>query len=168
MPLNLTKIYNQHLDITGMGEHQRLSSLRRVFDRDFQESVPFFKQKPIYPTPSNDGTIPMDILFAHLTTQVTDKKTRKREFELERSKRLHWVRFHLDSKKQNNMLIFSVKEPEGNRTYIYDQDEKYVVIIKPLLNCQSYYLLTAYYIEGRDDKRNKIEKKYDRRLDVIL
>lgn len=168
MPLNLSKIYNQLLDIVGMGAQQRKESLMRIFRRDFIDNTPVFKRKPIYPTPSNDGTIPMDILFAHLTTQVTDKKTRRREFELERSKRLHWVRFHLDSKKQNNMLIFSVKEPEGNRTYIYDQDEKYVVILKPLLNCQSYYLLTAYYIEGRDNKRNKIEKKYDRRLDVIL
>lgn len=66
------------------------------------------------------------------------------------------------------MLIFSVKEPEGFRTYIYDKDEKYVIILEPLRNKNEYYLLTAYYLSGKDSKRDKIVKKYNRRLDEIL
>ena len=65
------------------------------------------------------------------------------------------------------MFLFSVKEPEGIRTYYYDADEKYVIVLEPLRCGDAYYLLTAYYIKGKDEKRNKIEKKYKRKLDVI-
>lgn len=112
--------------------------------------------------------IPMDTLFRHLTTEMVDKVIRKRIFEMERSKRLHWVRYHLDPKKQDNMLLFSVQEREGVRTYYYDKDESYVIVLEPLRDGKSYYLLTAYYVRGKDAQRNKIEKKYQRRLNKVL
>lgn len=62
------------------------------------------------------------------------------------------------------MLSFSVQEPEGIRTYIYDVDENYVIVLEPLRNRDEYYLLTAYYISGKDAKRDKMLKKYKRRL----
>lgn len=62
------------------------------------------------------------------------------------------------------MLIFSVDEPEGIRTYIYDSAEKYVIVLEPLRNNVSYYLLSAYKILGKDAQRDKIRKKYRRRL----
>ena len=82
--------------------------------------------------------------------------------------RLHWVRFHLDERKRDNMLLFSVKEPEGNKTYYYDKDEKYVIVLEPMRNGEAYYLLTAYYIKGKDAQRDKMMKKYKRRLKEIL
>jgi len=66
------------------------------------------------------------------------------------------------------MLFFSVKEPEGVRTYIYDTDEKYVIILEPLRNINQYYLLTAYHLMGKDAKRDKILNKYKRKLDEVL
>ena len=80
---------------------------------------------------------------------------------------LQWIRFHLNQKKKTNMLLFSVREPEGIRTYYYDSDEKYVIILEPLRNKNAYYLITAYFVKGKDAKRNKIEKKYKRRLDKV-
>lgn len=62
------------------------------------------------------------------------------------------------------MLLFSVKEPEGIRTYYYDVDEKYVIVLEPLRSGDAYYLLSAYYIRGKDAQRNNIENKYKRRL----
>lgn len=167
MPLNLIKIYNQLLDIVGMDVRQRTESLMGIFRRDFVDNAPTFMRKSIHPTPI-DGKDKMENLFHHITTHMVDKTTRKRDFEMERSIRLHWIRHHLEQRKQDNMLIFSVKEPEGNRTYIYDRDEKYVVILEPLRIGDAYYFITAYHLEGKDDKRNKIEKKYKRRLDNIL
>lgn len=167
MPLNLTKIYNALLDIISMREHERINSLRRIFKRDFEESSPIFKEKAVYPTPQNNGEIPMDTLFRHLTTVMTDKNTRTREFEMERSQRLHWVRYHLDQKKKDNMLLFSVQEQGGIRTYYYDKDEDYVIVLEPRRDKQSYYLLTAYHISGKDAKRNKMDKKYKRRLSEL-
>lgn len=167
MPFNKLKIYNQLLDLLSLGERERMTSLKGVFNRDFEENTPAFLQKEVRPTPREDGEIPMETLFRHLTTEMTDKVTRTREFEMDRSVRLHWVRYHLEQKKRSNMLLFSVREPEGIRTYYYDSDEKYVIILEPLRNENAYYLITAYYVKGKDAKRNKIEKKYKRRLKII-
>lgn len=168
MPLNLIKTYNNLLELVSMGSTQRMESLRRIFNRDFEESSPTFQSRPIYPTPQNNGEIPMDTLFRHLTTEMEDKETRARRFEMDRSKRLHWVRFHLDQKKQDNMLLFTVREREGLRTYYYDKDEKYVIVLEPLRDGKSYYLLTAYYIKGKDAQRDKMMKKYKRKLNEVL
>lgn len=168
MPLNLLKIYNQHLDIGALQEHQRRQSLMGVFNRDFTNNINLkFRKKQISPTPA-DGKIEMDTLFTHLTTVIVDPATRKREFELERSIRLHWVKYHIDGSKIDNMLIFSVNEPEGIRTYIYDKDEKYVVVLEPLRDGKGYYLLTAFHVRGKDAQRDKFIKKYKRKLDDIV
>ncbi len=167
MALNLLKIYNQLLELFGT-EAQNISSLKGVFNRDFMNQEVVFNDKKVYPTPRHDGEIPMDTLFRHLTTEVIDKKTKERAFEMHRSLRLHWVKHHLLQKKKDNMMLFSVKEPEGNRTYYYDKDEQYVVVLEPLRNGEAYYLLTAFNVRGRDGQRNKIDKKYKRRLSDVL
>lgn len=167
MPFNKIKVYNQLLDIVGMGERERTDSLKGIFKRDFEEQLPVFCGKNIHPTSKEDGEIPMETLFRHLTTEMIDKVTRERVFEIDRSMRLHWVRYHLDQKKNYNMLLFSVKEPEGIRTYYYDLDEKYVIVLEPLRCGDAYYLLTAYYIKGKDAQRDKMGKKYKRKLDVL-
>ncbi len=167
MALNLLKTYNQRLELFG-SERQNTSSLRGVFNRDFMVQEVEFNGKKIYPTPRHDGEIPMDTLFRHLTTEVEDKKTRARVFEMQRSIRLHWVKYLLLGRKTDNMMLFSVKEPEGKRTYYYDADEQYVIVLEPLRNNEAYYLLTAYNVRGKDAQRNKIEKKYKRRLGQVL
>lgn len=168
MPFNQLKRYNDLLDITGMSPHNRNTSLRGVFDRDITNNASFkFRTKQITPTPL-DGQITMDALFRHLTTVMVDKKTRAREYDVYRSQRLHWVKYHIEEKKKENMLVYSVKEPDGNRTYVYDKDEKYVIVLEPLRNKDEYYLLSAYYVRGKDAKRNKFEKKYKRRLAELL
>ena len=168
MPLNLIKTYNDLLDFGGMNPYQRKNSLLLIFNRDFKDNTPIlYNGKEIFPTPK-DGENSMDRLFNHLTTTITDKKTKKREYDNDRSQRLHWLKFHIDLKKPVNVLAFSVKEPLGIRTYIYDIDESYVIILEPLRKVQAYYLLTAYYLKGKDKKRNKILKKYKRRLSEMV
>lgn len=168
MALNLLKKYNELLDISALNETERKASLWRIFDRDFiQNGDIYFNNKRITPTPL-EGKITMDTLFSHLTTQMIDKTTRKREFDRHRAERLHWVGFHLEKKKEENLLIFSVEEPEGIRTYIYDKEEEYVIILEPLRKKQEYYLLTAYKLTGKDGKRNKIMKKYKRKLNNLV
>lgn len=65
------------------------------------------------------------------------------------------------------MYFFSVQEPEGIRTYYYDKDEKYVLVLEPLKKVDGYYLLSAHLIRGKDALRDKIMKKYQRKLDVV-
>lgn len=168
MPLNLIKKYNDLLDLGAYNPAQRKVSLKGIFDRDIANNHALkFRSKQITPTPK-DGVIKMGTLYTHLTTVVVDEKTKKREFDLHRSIRLHWVKYHIDEKKQENILVYSVKEPKGNRTYIYDKDEQYVVVLEPLRNKTEYYLLSAYYVRGKDAKKNKFAKKYKRRLNEVL
>jgi len=166
MPLNLLKKYNALLDLAGMASHARTKSLKGVFNRDITNNQDFrFRNKPLNPTPK-DGEIPMETLFKHLTTEVVDKKTKAREFEYHRSVRLHWVKHHVDERKQDEMLVFSCKDKDGNRTYIYDKTEFYVIVLEPLRLKDEYYLLTAYHLRGKD--KYKIENKFKRRLDELL
>jgi len=170
MPLNLLKKYNQLLDIASMTEIHRRKSLRGIFDRDITNNPNFkFQTKPINPTPA-DGQDTMERFFTHLTTVITDKSINKREFDMARSVRLHWLRYHIEEQKKDNMLVFSVMEPNGIRTYIYDIDEKYVIVLEPMrdLKKNEYALLTAYYEDGKDKERSKIMKKYKKKLSDVL
>lgn len=170
MPLNLLKKYNDLLDLMGMSEQARIASLKGIFNRDIVENIHFsFQGKPIYPTPKENGMLAMENLFNHLTRKEVDKDVKHREFDIKRSERLHWIKYHIGKNKSDRMLYFSVAEPRANRTYIYDIDENYVIILEPLRNGTSYYLLTAYHLEGKDLARNKIMRKYNtRRLPHIL
>lgn len=97
MPLNKLRTYNELLDIASLNPHQRDITLRGIFNRDFVDigtDYVKFKNKNIYPTP-NDGAIPIETLFCHLTKEMTDKVTRTRCFDYHRSIRLHWVKYHL-------------------------------------------------------------------------
>lgn len=62
------------------------------------------------------------------------------------------------------MAVLSVEEPDGKRTYIWDKDEDYIIVLEPLRNKEEYYLLTAYYMEGKDKARNMMAKKWKRRI----
>lgn len=169
MPLNLLKRYNAHLELESLTPIQRNESLKGVFNRDIVNNNSFaFRTKKIHSTPNEDGSSAMDTLFSHLTTEVVDKTTKAREYEMHRSVRLHWIRHHIDERKSTNMLIFSLQETNGFRTYIYDEDEKYVIVFEPLRVNTAYYLLTAFHVRGKDVKRKKYQKKYARRLPDIL
>jgi len=168
MPTNLLKRYNDLLDLAALNEEERSASLMGVFRRDIVQNNNFkFQSRQIKPTTA-DGEDSMERLFRHLITRITDESTRHREFDMARSIRLHWIRHHVEERKPDNMYIFSVNEPRnGIRTYIYDKDENYVIVLEPLRNGIEYYLLTAYYLEGKDAARNKMMKKYKRRLPGI-
>lgn len=156
------------MELDGLNPREREKSLMAVFNRDIRNNHSFsFQGKQINPT-AQDGKIPMDTLFTHLTTQIINQKTREREFEIHRSRRLHWIKHHINERKTENMLVFSVKEPDGLRTYIFDKDEDYVIVLEPLREKKEYYLLTAFHVRGKDVSRNKFEKKYARRLPETL
>lgn len=167
MITNLLKIYPHLLDLVGVTESSNRPALYPVFKRDFIDnpSVIVFIGKPVFPIPK-EGEQPMETLYRHLTTVVTDKATRKREFESARSSRIHWILFHINRCASGHIDIFSVEDAEGKRTYIYDTKEKYVVILEPLRNGTAYYLLTGYYLRGGDGK--KIENKRKRKLPEVL
>ncbi|HRD39859.1 MAG TPA: hypothetical protein PLC65_14615, partial [Bacteroidia bacterium] len=159
MPYNLLKRYSDLLELAHMNEEQRTISLKNIFNRDWvQDALITFNNKPVRPTKNIEGQPAMDVLFDHLTRcdeyNETGEKTGRRVFELERSLRLHWVRFHVDLRKPENVLVFSyvdrIKREDVIRTYIYDVDKKYVVILEPHRSKLDYYLITAYYLNKKE------------------
>jgi hypothetical protein len=164
MPYNLLKVYNIKLELDGLSVSERIESLKRIFNRDFVEDNLFFRGIPVYPTP-NEGIDTMAVLFDHLTRKRNNDGSR--EYDRERSARLHWVRHHITERIPSKICVFSTLDKEGIRTYIHDKSESYVIILEPRtkLDFKHYYLLTAYYSTGRDVI--KLKKKEKRKLSDI-
>jgi hypothetical protein len=173
MPLNLTKKYPELLDILSLSEKDRIESLKMIFKRDIEENSNLnFRSRKIYPIKGEEPN--MQLLFRHLTTEeikVTEEGNAhsKRVFEKERSQRLHWIKFHLEEQKKESVEIFSVEERDQKkrqnitRTYIYDKEQNYVIVLEPQRNQRDYYLLTAYYL-NKDYGKKSIDKKLKHKL----
>jgi len=175
VPFNLLKKYPELLDIGSMDEKSRTNSLRSIFKRDIEDHPNFnFRNKKIWPIKGEQ--IPMETLFHHLTTEEksveeTGREYKKRVFEMDRSRRLHWIKFQIEESKKSSMRYFSVQERikgrDVERTYIHDIDEKYVIVLEPQRTEGNYYLLTAFYL-NRPEGEKSVEKKYKKRLADVL
>lgn len=174
MPHNLIKTYPKLLEIGHYNEYQRKDSLKGIFKKDIEENPYFkYKTKQIRPTKA-EGIDPMERLLRHLTThdEIDDKgkKTGARCFEMARSVRLHWIKHHIDEKKTHNIDVFSFEDRiDGRdviRTYIYDMDEEYIIILEPQRSGLDYFLITAYHLNEPGGKK-QIGKKQKRKLDVL-
>jgi hypothetical protein len=172
---NLMKNYPDLLELTQYNESQRLQSLRRIFVRDIEENPDFkFQSRRIRPIKGQEAESDMSILFRHLTTHEIDVKEdgqtfSRRVFELERSVRLHWIKHHIVEISPNLIVVFSVEERSSTgknviRTYIFNEVQRYVIILEPYRKHPDYYLITAYYLEERNMKkmRNKMKRQLDK------
>ncbi|HRC90253.1 MAG TPA: hypothetical protein PK910_09590 [Bacteroidales bacterium] len=114
----------------------------------------------------------MQTLFKHLTTEEVEvfdehgRKYKKREFEIHRSRRLHWIRPHIEEIVKEIINVFSTEERNKGktvfRTYIYNIKEKYVIVMEPQRSKADYYLLSAYYLHkpyGEKEMIKKLKKK---------
>jgi len=176
MPLNLIKVYPDLLELVHLDERSRQKSLYAVFKRDIEDNTTLvFKGKIIRPIKKEDGESAMQTLFHHLTTRIEQnedsKQIKKRVFEIDRSQRLHWILFHVEEKKPDNIEIFSyVDRTDGkdrNRTYIFDSACKYVVILELQNTGKDYYLITAYYLNEKQGLK-QIQKKLKGKLSYIF
>jgi hypothetical protein len=174
MPFNLLKKYPELLEILHLSEHQRNISLRGIFDRDIQNNPNFkFQSKQIRPI-FVDGEALMGNLFNHLTREEVEevdsngRKFKRRLFEPDRSMRLHWIKYHIELNKKTNVEVFSVVERDILRrknsiiTYIYDLEQKYVIVLEPQRSKIDYYLKSAYYLNqdyGQKSMQKKLKKK---------
>lgn len=176
MPTNLLKRYNDFLELSHLSENQRTISLRAVFNRDIANNDNFlFREKIIRPL-KKEGEIDMETLFDHLTKKSEDiideeGKTRKSRsiFDFQRAKRLHWIWHHIQEIKMD-LKIFSVEDRKDGRnvlrTYIFDELEKYVIVLEPQRSLMDYYILSAHYLDEKNGSE-KIKKKWKRRLPLV-
>jgi hypothetical protein len=174
MPTNLLKKYPELLELIHLSESLRTKSLLGVFNRDIQNNPSFkFRLKQLRPI-LVDGEASMGTLFNHLTREeveeqsISGKKFKRRIFEKDRSMRLHWIKFHIEERKEDKIEIFSIVERDLKSrknvtiTYIYDLEQKYVIVLEPQRSGLDYYLRTAYYLNreyGQKQMDNKLQKK---------
>lgn len=181
MPFNKLKKYPDLLELSYLDEKSRNKSLRGIFDRDIADNENFiFRRKRIYPIKS-DGVLDMDREFMHLTTEEIEDinengvVVKHRLYDSFRSERLHWIKAHTDEQvKDSDIVVFSVTERNQRkrvnvvRTYIYNKTKKYVIVFEPQSrNGDSYYLLTAYYLNKKYGEK-QIKKKLAAKMDVVL
>lgn len=159
MSRNQAKTYNQLLELYNPLPMDNLRSIKMVFSRDFLN--PFniklrgYNVKPTY----SDNQDTLERVFTHLTTVITDQKTRRREFDVLRAVRLHWIKHHLEEKLPEVLKIFTVIDE--NRFYVLDLAEKYVVVLEGHVKTKDFFLLTAYYLE--DSRFRNLMTKYEKR-----
>lgn len=170
MDFNKLKNYPDLLELAHLKVGQRNESLRNIFQRDIEDNPTFnFRTKIIRPI-KKEGQASMEVLLHHLTTKdEKDEKGKRlgsRCFEMARSQRLHWVKFHIEEQKHNNIEVFSFNDRVGGksiiRTYIYNLEQEYVIILEPQKSGLDYFLLTAYYLNepgGKSQIENKLKKK---------
>lgn len=178
MPINQTKKYNELLELLHYNEKQRADSLRAIFDRDIADNPLFlFRAKLIRPI-KKEGLEDVESLFSHLTHMTEEERDKKGAiikkrsfFDFDRSKRLHWIWYHVRELKKTDIDIFSyedrVRGKNVIRTYIYDIAEKYIVILEPHRTQLDYYLISAYYLTDKLGGPKQIENKRKRKLPVV-
>jgi len=176
MPTNLLKKYPDLLELVHLNPSERVKSLQGVFKRDIAENEFLsFREKRIRPIKKEDGEPAIDTLFHHLTTRIEDteegKKERKSVFEMDRSQRVHWIIHHIEEFSPEKIVVFSYEDridrKDVIRTYIYDKEEQYVIILEPQRSGKDYYLLTAYYLNEKRGKR-QIKSKLKRKLPDVI
>ncbi|MDX2282160.1 MAG: hypothetical protein NW218_21405 [Saprospiraceae bacterium] len=176
MAMNLIKSYPELLELAHLDERDRKQSLMSVFRRDIELNENFqFRGKKIRPIKNEDGEPATQTLFHHLTTCSDEspegKQTKRRLFEYDRARRLHWIRVHVEEQLEGNIIIFSyIDRIDGRdkcRTYIYNTDHAYVIILELQNSGKDYYLITAYHLNQKQG-RNQIENKLKKKLDYIF
>lgn len=171
--LNILKKYPELLELIGLSERERDYELHAVFKRDIEDNSRFsFRGRRIYPI-KIDGKIDMERLFKHLTCEEIkvaneDGSTYpKRVFEMARSQRLHWINHHVKEASPANIDVFTIEERDSKKrkvrkTYIYDNVEKYVIVLEQQRS-NAFYLLTAYHLD-KEYGLKALEKKMRKRL----
>lgn len=179
MPFNLIKKYPELLELVGSLKDMQ-ASLKRIYVRDIEDNPDFkFRGIPIHPIKAEEGQLEMDMTFAHLTTREyhpTDDFGKplppKREFDIQRSKRLHWINHHVHERTPENIEVFTIIERDQDKrvdvkhTYIYDKVGKYVIVFDRREQ-KDFRLLTAYYLDEPYAEK-MMKKKMKKRLPEVL
>lgn len=133
--------------------------LYAVFRRDFVVSQPRYRGFHVwFFTDMDEGK---EEIFWHLTDKG---KKPNRLPDTNRSARLSWVRPMLQRCPDPEILDWDVEEDGVIKTYVWLKNHDFVVIMKRMPDGRRR-LLTAHYLDY-SDMRNKLQKKYDRRISI--
>jgi len=133
-----------------------LSRLYKVFQSDFVDGKPKYKKCRICWDQRKIESL-YDECFWHLITKEIDDE---RLLDPERAKRLPWcapVIMHVD---EDVVLCWNENRPKNKiYTHLWLKEWDYIVVLSRGRNNQ-YYLVTAYYVEGRSTYR-RLSRRYN-------
>ncbi len=141
-----------------------LDRLYRVFSRDFKETQTYHRGLKIF----YDGKIKDDGQgkeegFWHVVTKK-DENTGERHPDYGRAKRLSWAKPLMESPEISEIKVWQCNTGMGRkriRTYIWLEKYDYVIILQQ--NKQTFYWVTAYYVDS-NGRRGYLRQKYRERI----
>lgn len=154
-----------------------LLRLYQILINDFKISQPLFKgfrvgwrRNPLVNAPG-EVYHNREEAFHHLTTKEVDKKSKKREFDYERCKRVSWakpviVNYCCKRDCCTNRIVTWNDSKIKNRLKIFFPEERYIIILdkRKTMNAitqdynEYYVLVTAYYIDIEHEYENYLKK----------
>jgi hypothetical protein len=130
-----------------------------VFRTNFVGSQPLYRGHHVwFFNEKEDGK---EAIFWHLTDKG---RAPDRLPDVNRSARLSWVRPMIENCNDAEVLDWDVEEEGSIKTYIWLKNHDFVIIMKRMPN-GSRRLLTAHCLDYAN-MRDKLQKKYDRRLGI--
>jgi len=136
-----------------------ITHLFSIFTRDFVNTVPTFKGKPILYDKTNDNGKPR--AFIHITTEE-NLQTGQRELCLRRCERIAWIKSVIENADDPTILVWEkdqkTSKRTARRTFLFLEDEDFLVILQEIK--WGHYLITAIYVDNPNQKR-KHKRAYD-------
>jgi hypothetical protein len=137
-----------------------LETVYDCFENDFVVSKPALYGLPVIIRidPKEDNK---EYSYWHVTHE--GKVEQERIFAPRRCERIAWIRAIIENINDPAVKIWNYKEGKGNiRTYIWLENYDYVVVLEKSRNQRTYFLVTAFYIDGNSTQRS-LQRKYEQR-----
>lgn len=138
--------------------------LYRIFFKDFIETKPYFRAKPVvFDNSHKEGTYPEG--FWHIITRTDYTQNGKRLLDYKRAKRLPWLKSMIQQWNHPGLLCWFAMEfdesvgHEIEIYYLWYVEGKYLSVLKERPG--RYFLATAFYVTSERDEaryREKYEK----------
>ena len=148
------------LKYNGKNFEEYYENVFAVFKKDFIESRPYFKDKPIglqkEPMVNNKPQT-----FYHMTTEekVGAEKKKNRVIAIDRCERIKWNRAIIDS-NYVGLKIFPEERNRGRKNLvIWFSEMNYVIILR---KAPTYFVFITAYPVKYEHKRKALEKSYEK------
>ena len=133
-----------------------IAKLFEIFKKDFMDSRPSFKGKPVLFDKKLDGDKPNT--FVHITTEK-DPATKQRILSMRRCERIGWIKPIIEHANDPAILVWQKEQVTSERTatrvYLFLEKEDFLVIIQEIK--WGHFIITAIYVDNPNQKRKHLK-----------
>lgn len=145
-----------------------IEKLFEIFKKDFIDSRPIFRGKPVLFDKTLDRGKPST--FVHITTE-TDQKTKQRILSMRRCERIAWLRKIIENHSDSSVLVWTKihysRKRKTNRVCLYLECGDYLIILDE--NKHGFYVITGIYVDYPNQKKRHREEyeKYSKNSNSV-